>query len=229
MNLRTNVAAACGLAALLALSAPASAASFTYDLAGDTSTAYTDPNPIWVNHSYIDLHDATSGSTDFPGYTLHAGDTLQVTVALNHPVTFNSLDIFLQETNDETTWIGLNETYSFFQGATAVPGPTPDGTNIEAARGGLGFYNGFYGGDTGMVTFDKVIVNAVVTALTDASGGTVGSIDLTKYVPYIDLYNPGVASTPVPGSLVLALTAFGGLSMVGWRKRTFGRKARAAA
>jgi hypothetical protein len=224
MNLRTNIAAACGLAALLALSAPASAASFTYDLAGDTGTAYTDPDPIWVNHSYIDLHDATSGSTDFPGYTLHAGDTFQVTIALNHPVTFNTLDIFLQETDDDTTWIGLDETYAFFQGGTVVPGPTPDGTNIDAARGGLGFYNGFYGGNPGTVTFDKVIVNAVVTALTGPAGVTVGSIDLTKYVPYIDLYNPGVAPTPVPGSLVLALTAFGGLGMVGWRKRKLARE-----
>jgi hypothetical protein len=216
MKLGLNFAAACGLAALLAMSAPATAASFTYDLAGDTTTAYTDP--AWPGWSYIDLADPNTGTTAFPGFSLHVGDTIQVTVTLNNPASFNGLDLFLQETNDTTTTILYDQTVLFSLGGTTVPNPSTGFWNgVAGARGGLGFAPGF-DPDPGTLIFDKVVVNAVITALMNP-GGAVSSIELLPAPTYIGFYNPAVATTPIPGGLLLMMTALGGLGIVARRKR----------
>lgn len=216
MKLAVNFAAAFGLAAFLVTSAPASAASFTYDLAGDTSAGYTDP--AWPGWTYIDTADANTGATSFPGYSLRVGDTVQVTVALNNPVSFNSLDLFLQETNDTTT-IWYDQTVVFSLGGLTVPNPSTGFWNGSAgAGGGLGFAPGFYP-DAGSLTFDKVIVNAVITALTDPVGGAVASIELLQFPTYIGYYNTAVATTPLPGALLFMMTALGGLGIFARRKR----------
>lgn len=216
MKLGVYFAAACGLAALLAASLPATASSITYDLVGDTNTAYTDP--AWPGYSYIDLADAGTGTALSPGYTLNVGDTIQVTLALNNPVTFNNFDVFLQETNDATTWIWSSSTFLFSLGGTTVPEPTSDWGPITGTKGGLALGAGF-GSDVGTFSFDKVIVNTVITSLTNGVGGpAVASIDLTEYVPSLELYNP-VAQTPIPGALLLMSTALGGLGIFARRKR----------
>ena len=217
MKLGLHLAAACGLATFLAVSGPAAATTFTYDLTGDTNTAYTDP--AWPGYTYIDLADANTGTALSPGYTLNVGDTVQVTIALNNPVTFNALDIFLQETNDNTTWVWYNSTYAFSLGGAAVPEPASDWGHDSATRGGLGLGIGYYT-DAGTFTFDKVVVDAAITSMTDGlSGPAVASIDLTQYVPYIGLYNLPVATTPIPGTLLLMSTALGGLGIFARRKR----------
>jgi hypothetical protein len=217
MKLGLNFAAAFGLAAFLSMSAPASAASYTYDLVGDTTTAYTDP--AWPGWTYVDTTDATSGATSHPGYTLQVGDTIQVTISLNNPASFNYLDIFLQETNDTTT-IWYDQTVLFSLGGVTVPNPSTgfwDGHG--GAGGGLGFAPGF-DPDPGSLTFDKVILNAVITALTDPVGGAVGSIELLPFPTYIGFYNPAVATTPLPGAMLFMMTALGGLGIFARRKRT---------
>jgi hypothetical protein len=217
MRLGLNFAVACGLTAFLAMSAPATAASYTYDLAGDTSTAYTDP--AWPGWTYIDTTDANTGATSFPGYSLLVGDTVKVTVTLNNPVSFNDLDLFLQETNDTTTTILYDQTVLFSLGGANVPNPSTGFWNGTAgARGGLGFSPGF-DPDAGTLTFDTVIVNAVITALTGPGGGAVPSIALLPFPTYIGFYNPAVATTPLPGALLLLMTALGGLGIVARRKR----------
>jgi hypothetical protein len=217
MNIGRHFAAACSLAAFFAVSAPASAASFTYDLTGDTSAAYTDP--AWPGWTYVDTTDATSGAASHPGYSLHTGDTVQVTIALNNPMSFNGLDIFLQETNDTTTVILYDQTVAFSLGGATVPNPSTGFWNGTAgARGGLGFAPGF-DPDPGTLTFDKIILNAVITALTAPGGGSVASIELLPFPTYIGFYNPTVATTPLPGALLFLLTGLGGLGIFARRKR----------
>jgi hypothetical protein len=216
MNIGVICKAAFGLAAFLALSVPASATTFSYDLAGDTTTAYTDP--AWPGWSYVDTADATTGTTSFPGYSVHVGDTIQVTLSLNNPATFNDLDLFLQEASNTAT-IFYDQTVLFSLGGVTVPNPGTGFWNGTAgARGGLGFSPGF-SPDLGALTFDKLILNAVITALNDPMGSAVSSVDLLSAPTYVGFYNPSVATTPLPGGLLLMLTALGGLGIVGRRKR----------
>jgi hypothetical protein len=209
-------AAACGLAAFLTLSAPASATSYNYDLAGDTTTAYTDP--AWPGWTYVDTTDANTGATSFPGYSVHVGDTIQVTLSLNNPATFNGLDLFLQEAGNTAT-IWYDQTVLFSLGGITVPNPSTGFWNGSAgARGGLGFGPGYFS-EPGTLTFDRVILNAVITALEDPMGSAVSSIELLASPTYVGFFNPVVATTPLPGSLLLMMTALGGLGIVARRKR----------
>lgn len=216
MNFGLLFTAAFGLAASLALSAPASAATIDYNLVGDAEYA----DPAWPGFTFIDLADAGTGSTVFPGYTLNVGDIIQVTVTLNNPASFNWFEIVLQETN-ETTTIWFDPTLLFSLGGVTVPEPSSEWSPSVGVTGALGFGAGFYT-DVGTFSFDKVIVNAVITALTDPSGGNVSSMVLTQmpYPPYVGLYNPSVATTPLPAGLWLMMTALGGLGIVARRKRT---------
>jgi hypothetical protein len=215
MNFALNFAAACGLAAFVAFAAPASATTYTYDLAGDTTTAYTDP--AWPGWTYVDLADA-NGTTSFPGFSLHKDDIVQVTITLNNPVSFSDLDIFLHESSNDTTIIWYDQTVLFSLGGATVPNPGIGFWNGTAgAQGGLGFSPGF-DPFTGVLTFDKVILNAVVTSLTDG-GGDVASLELLPFPTYIGFYNPSVATTPLPGALLLMMTALGGLGFVARRKK----------
>jgi hypothetical protein len=209
-------AAACGLAAFLATSAPASATTFNYDLVGDTTTSYTDP--AWPGWSYIDTQDAGTGATSFPGYSVHVGDIFQVTVTLNNPVTFNTIDLFLQEASDDAG-VWFDQTVLFSLGGATVPNPATGFWNGSAgSTGGLGFGPGYWP-DAGTLTIDKVIVNAVVTLLTNPLGNPVSSVELTQFPTYIGFYNTPVATTPIPGGLLLMMTALGGLGFVARRKR----------
>jgi hypothetical protein len=208
-------AAAFGFAAFLALSAPASATTFTYDLAGDTTAAYTDP--AWPGWTYIDTTDANTGAGSFPGYSVHVGDTIQVTLSLNNPATFTDLDLFLQEASNTAT-ISYDQTVLFSLGGAMVPNPSTgfwDGS--AAAIGGLGFAPGF-SPQTGTLTFDSLVLNAVITALENPTG--VSSIELLAFPTYVGFYNANVATTPIPGALLLMMTALGGLGIVARRKRS---------
>jgi hypothetical protein len=217
MNFGLSFAVACGLTAFVTLSAPASATTFTYDLVGNTNAAYTDP--AWPGWSYIDTKDAGTGATSFPSYSVHVGDTFQVTVTLNNPVTFNTIDLFLQEASDDAG-VWFDQTVLFSLGGATVPNPATGFWNGSAgSTGGLGFGPGFWP-DAGTLTVDKVIVNAVVTLLTNPLGNSVSSVELTQFPTYIGFYNTPVAQTPLPGAMLLMMTALGGLGVVGWRKRT---------
>ncbi len=216
MNLGKRFAAACGFAAFFALSLPASAATFTYDLVGDTSTAYTDP--AWPGWTYVDLQDANTAATSFPGYSVQVGDNFEVTVTLNNPVTFNSIDLFLQEASG-TAIIWYDQTVLFSLGGVTVPNPVTGFWNGSAgAGGGLGFSPGF-DPDPGTLTFDKVIINAVVTALSNPFGSPVASVELLPYPTYIGFTGSNLATTPIPGALLLMMTALGGLGFVARRRR----------
>jgi hypothetical protein len=199
MKLALNLAAACGLVAFLAMSAPASAASFTYDLVGDTSTAYTDPA--------------------FPGYTLNVGDIVQVTVKLNNPVAFNFFEIGLQGANGNPI-ITFDPTFSYSIGGLAVPAPSSNWVVYDSTRAGLGFSSGF-SNELQTFSFDKVIVNAMITSMIDDSQQPISSVDLTElpYPPYAGFYHATIATTPLPGSLLLMTTALGGLGLVARRRR----------
>ena len=215
MNFGLNFAVACGLAAFVTLSAPASAASYTYDLSGDTTAAYTDP--AWPGWTYVDTTDANTGATSFPGYSIHVGDTIQLTLSLNNPATFSDLDLFLQEASN-TAIVIYDQTVLFSLGGATVPNPSTGFWNgSTATRGGLGFNPGYFP-QLGTLTFDKVILNAVITALADPSGA-VSSVELLAAPTYVGFYNPNVATTPLPGSLLLMMTALGGLGIVARRKR----------
>jgi hypothetical protein len=216
MKFGLHFSAACGLAAFLALSAPASATTFTYNLTGDTNTGYTDP--AWPGWTYVDTTDANTGSASFPGYSIHVGDTIQVTLSLNNPATFNELDLFLQEASD-TANISYDQTVLFSLGGALVPNPSTgfwDGSVV--AVGGLGFGSG-YSPQTGTLTFDSLVLNAVITALEDPKGTGVSSIELLAFPTYVGFYNPAVATTPLPGALLLMSTALGGLGIFARRKR----------
>lgn len=216
MNWGLNFTAACGLTVFLTLSAPASATSFTYDLAGDTTTAYTDP--AWPGWTYIDTTDANTGATSFPGYSVHVGDTVQVTLSLNNPGTFNDFNLFLQEASNTAT-ISYDQTVLFSLGGIAVPNPSTGFWNGSAgAIGGLGFEAGYFP-QSGTLTFDSVVLNAVITALEDPMGTAVSSIELLAFPTYVGLYNQNVATTPLPGALLLMSTALGGLGIFARRKR----------
>ncbi len=217
MNFGPNFAAVCGLAAFMAFSAPASAATaYTYDLAGDTSKAYGDP--AWPGWAYVDLTDPNSGATSFPAFSLQVDDTIQVTVALNNPVTFTDLDLFLQEASN-TSIIGYDQTVLFSLGGLPVSNPgTGFWDGSAGAAGGLGFAPGF-SPDSGSLTFDKIIVNAVIKSLADSVGGTVSSVELLPFPTYIGFKNSNLATTPLPGALLLMTTALGGLGLVARRKR----------
>ena len=217
MNFGLNFAAACGLAAFVAFTAPASANTYTYDLAGDTTKAYTDPAE--PGFTYVDLVDANDGTTtSFPPFSLHVNDTIQVTVTLNNPASFNYLDIFLQEVSDKST-IMYDQTVLFSLGGATVPNPSTGFWNgIAGSRGGLGFSPGYYP-DPGSLTFDKVIVTAVVTSLTDPLGGAVSSLELLAAPTSIGFFNPAVAATPLPGAWLLMTTALCGLGFFARRKR----------
>jgi hypothetical protein len=216
MNWGLNFALACGLGAFVALSAPASATTYTYNLAGDTTTAYTDP--AWPGWTYIDTGDAGTGATSFPGYSVHVGDTIQVTLSLNNPATFTDLDLFLQEASN-TASISYDQTVLFSLGGITVPNPSTGFWNGSAtAVGGLGFAPG-YSPQTGTLTFDSLVLNAVITALGNPMGTGVSSIELLAFPTYVGFYNPSVATTPLPGGLLLMMTALGGLGIVARRKR----------
>ncbi|MDQ7251387.1 VPLPA-CTERM sorting domain-containing protein [Dongia sedimenti] len=218
MNLGKRFAAACGFAALVALSAPASATTFTYDLTGDTNTAYTDP--AWPGWTYIDLTDSVTGSGPHPGYTLSVGDTVQVSVMLNNPVTFTEFDIGLQGMADYSK-IFFDPTYSYFSGGIPLVAPSSgDWGTVVGVAGGFGFGGGFSPA-TGTFSFDQVIVNAVITSMFDPSSNPVSFINLTdgRYPPYIGFTGANLATTPIPGALLLMMTALGGLGFVARRKR----------
>jgi hypothetical protein len=54
----------------------------------------------------------------------------------------------------------------------------------------------------------------------DPSHQPVSFINLTeRYAPYIGFYNSNLATTPLPGGLLLMITALGGLGIVARRKR----------
>src|SRR4051812_14066687 len=133
MNLRLSFTA---VATFLALgAAPGSASTFTFYLAGDTSTPYSVP-PV-LEYKWIDLHAATSGSTAFPGITLHAGDTVQATITLNNPMPFQILDFFLQESTDGTTTVTSDTTYAFSLGGATVAEPTGLWSHANSTDAGL--------------------------------------------------------------------------------------------
>jgi len=213
MNLRPHFSAACGLAAFLALCAPASANTFTFDLAGDTTTAYSVP-PV-LQYKWIDLHDATSGSTTLPGITLHAGDTVQTTVTLNHSMPFSILDFFLQAANDDSVTLTSDTTYTFSLGGAVVTEP---GTWLHANSTDAGLAVGTGSGGPDLLSADKIIMNIAITSLTDKFGNTVASLELAPGQPYIGFFNP-VASAPIPPTLWLMTTALGGLGIFARRRR----------
>jgi hypothetical protein len=142
-----------------------------------------------------------------------------VSLTLNHPVSFNYIDIALQSTNGSST-IWYDQTALFSLGGVAVPEPSSNWYHFVGTTGGLDFATGFETG-TGTFTFDKVIVNTVITALTDPLGGNVSSIVLTrsKYPVYAGFYGANVATTPLPGALLLMMTALGGLGIFAGRRR----------
>jgi hypothetical protein len=210
MNIGLHFAAACGLAAFFVASAPASALTFTYNLTGDTNAGYSDP--AWPGWTYVDLTPAPA-----PGYTLNVGDTVQATISLNNAVTLNQLEIFLQETNEEPR-MWFDTTLSYFSGGLPVTAPSSDWFQSTNAHGGLGFA-AYFADESGTFSFDRIIVNAVVTAMTLPGGGSPTSINLTEYTPYFGFYNPAVATTPIPGGLLLMVTALGGLGILARRKR----------
>jgi hypothetical protein len=210
MSFGLNFAAACGLAAFAAFTAPASAATFDYNLTGDTNAGYTDP--AWPGETFIDLTPAPS-----PGYKLRDGDTIHATISLNNPVAINAFEVFLQETNEEPRmWYDL--TFSFLNGGVSVPTPSVGWLQSTNAHGGLGF-DGNFTDPAGILTFDQVVVTAVITSMTLPGGSLAESINLTDYVPYFGFYGTTVATTPLPGALLLMMTALGGLGIVGRRKR----------
>jgi len=216
MTIGLMTKAAFGLAAFLALSVPASATTFSYDLAGDTNAAYTDP--AWPGWTYIDTTDANTGATSFPPYSVHVGDIVQVTLTLNNPASFTDLDLFLQEASNSAT-IFYDQTVLFSLGGVSVPNPgTGFWNGVAGARGGLGFAPGF-SPDVGTLTFDKLILSAVITALNDPLGSAVSSIELSQAPTYVGFYNPVVA-TPIPGALLLMATSLGGLGIFARRKRS---------
>jgi hypothetical protein len=216
MNFGLHFAAGCALTAFLATSAPASATTFTYDLSGNTNTAYADP--AWPGWAYIDLTDSVTGTGPHPGYALSVGDSVQVAVKLDNPVTFHEFEIGLQGMADYSGVI-FNPTYSYFSGGIPVPAPSSDWGESDNAYGGFGLSGYFYAGSS-TFSFDQVIVNAVITAMTDPSNQPVSFINLTeKWAPYIGFYNSSLATTPLPGGLLLMMTALGGLGIFAQRKR----------
>jgi hypothetical protein len=216
MKFAPSFAAICTVAAFSAMSAPATAATITYDLVGDTTTAYTDPS--WPGWTYIDTSDANSGATSFPGYSVEVGDTIQVTLSLNNPATFSDLDLFLQEASN-TAIIVYDRTIQFSLGGVAVPNPgTGSWNGTSGARGGLGFAPGYFP-DSGTLTFDRLVLNAVITELANPGGTAVSSIELLAYPTYVGIYNPSVVTTPLPGGIFLLLTALGGIGIVARYKR----------
>ena len=223
MKLELHFAAACGLGAFLALSAPVSAATIDYDLVGDTTTAYTsvfDPH-----YQFIDLQDANTGSDVLPSRTLSTGDTVHLTVTFNHPVTTDSFyDIYLQDTASPDSWVNIapTPTFSYFNGGTSVPFPSSSGFSYTSGTGGgFGTGEGFVTNGSETITFDKVIIDLVIESLTDTAGNPTSSVTLLESYPYFDIYtfNTPVSQTPIPSTLLLMSTALGGLGIFTRRKR----------
>lgn len=216
MKFGLHFTAACALAAFLTLSASASATTFTYDLTGSINTAYADP--AWPGWAYVDLTDSVTGTGPHPGYTLHLGDSVQVAVKLDNPVTFHEFEIGLQGMADSSTVI-FDPTYSYFSGGVAVPAPSSDWGESDNASRGFGF-DGYFSAGSNTFSFDQVLVSAVITSMFDPSHQPVSFINLTeRYAPYIGFYNSNLATTPLPGGLLLMITALGGLGIVARRKR----------
>jgi hypothetical protein len=205
-----------GLVAFLAMSAPASATTFTYDLKGDTSTGYAEP--AFPGSTRIDLADADTGSTSFPGHTLRINDIIDVAVILNNPISFNWANVIVQD-SDGKPFIFYDSTYSYALGG--VPVPAPSSSNWDNGIGSYGalVFGGGFSDPSGTFSFDQLIVHAVITSLVNPSGQDVTSLAMTAGRPYLEFYNPPVATTPLPGGLLLMMTALGGLGIVARRKR----------
>jgi hypothetical protein len=226
MNLRTNIAAACGLAGLIALSAPATAATFDYDLVGDGAAAYTLPGvpPAWT---FVDLTDTTTGVSDLPGYRLTTGDKIHLTVTLAHPITFTGFQLWLQNTSSANSSVYVDPTSQYFLNGAAEPEPSSNWGYTSGTSGSLGFGATYvlWGSDT--FSFDKLILDATITDLTDDSNQSVPYLDLQDgwaSITVFDANKLGVATTPVPGSLILGLTSIGGLAFAARRKRKLARE-----
>jgi hypothetical protein len=200
-----------GLAAFMALVAPATAATISYDLTGDTTAAYGDPGSPGI--AFIDLADTSTVSGQVPSQVISVGDTLHITISLNHPISPTEAFLFLQKA--PSLAFGFDASMSFFNGATEVFAPgswlTPSIGSAEALAFGIG--NHTFESDT--LTFDKIIANVVINVMTQPT------LILPQTWSHLEVYDPNlVATTPLPGALLMMMTALGGLGVVGWRKRT---------
>jgi hypothetical protein len=201
--------AACGLAAFLAFSAPASAATITYDLSGDGSAAYTDP--AWPGFAYIDLLDASTASGRVPAHTVSVGDTLHVAVTLSQPVTSTEAYVFLQKAPGLSFY--FDASISFFSGGTEVFAPSSWLSSIGSGEA-LAFGIGNHYSESDAFAFDTLIADVVILGMTHPT------VALAETWADLELYDPNsVATTPLPGGLLLMMTALGGLGIVARRKR----------
>ena len=218
MKFGSHFAAACGLAAFLAMSAPATAANISYNLVGDTATTY--PSTLYPQWSFIDLSDANTGSSLFPGYTLNVGDTVNLTLTLTSPISFTDYTVWMQEA-PAGSMINFNPTYLYSLGGATVPVPSSNWGYTIGSGDGLAFGGTYvlWGSET--FSFDKVIVSAVITSMTDATNQSVTSLGIAEGWAGVSIFNvnPQVATTPLPGGLLLMMTGLGGLGIVARRKR----------
>jgi len=199
-----------GLIAFLALAAPATAATISYDLTGDTTAAYTDPGSPGI--AFIDLADTSTVSGQVPSQVIRVGDTLHITISLNHPISPTEAFLFLHKAPGLA--FGFDASMSFFNGATEVFAPgswlTPSTGSSEALAFGIG--NHTFESDT--LTFDKIIANVVINVMTRPT------LILPETWSNLAVYDPNlVATTPLPGALLLMMTGLGGLGVVARRKR----------
>jgi hypothetical protein len=207
-------AAACGLAAWLAMSNAAGAATITYDLTADVDAGYTCCG--WVDTTFIYLVDPNTGTYELPEYTLSVGDAIDLSVTFSRSVTLSDFFIGLQYA-DASAHIHGNPTFAYFNGGFAVT-PPPGWNENSASFGALGFSAGFEP-VIGAFSFDKIIVNAVIASMNDGSG-TVSSMLVGQYQAAIAMnHYSDVTATPIPAALPLFATALGGMAFAGWRRR----------
>jgi hypothetical protein len=209
MNWGLHFTAACGLTAFLAMAGTANAANITYDLSGDGGAAYTDPN--WPGYGYVDLLDSSTASGRVPSHTVSVGDTLHVMITLSQAVTSSEAFVFLQKAPGST--FELDESFKFFNGGTEVFAPSSWLASVGSGQAiGIGIGDHFSESDE--FTFDKLIADVVILGMSSPT------LTLPETWADLELYGHNfVATTPLPGGLLLMMTALGGLGVLGRRKR----------
>jgi hypothetical protein len=200
-----------GLLAVSALSAPASATTIGYDLAGDATAGYTDPGA--PGSTFIDLSDASTVSGQVPSHTVSTGDTLHVTLTLNQAINFTRFALFLQKAPGSD--FAFDTTFTYFLGGSEVFAPSSNWSTSLGSSDAIGLSTGYTAGNN-IFSFDKVVIDVVLTAMT--------SSPLTLPETWSNLevsnFSTAAATTPLPGALLLMMTALGALGAVARRKRS---------